>query len=228
MTSRSSSSLNYDTSSRRLLRLYTPVVSDVLDQMGVTDNVMSGGIVPAFEGARIAGPAFTARAEFFPEYKNGEDFTPLVEMMSAVGPHQVVVTATEGRMGSAVWGELMSHAARNSGAVGAVTDGAVRDVPLILKMKPRFPVFAAGLRPTDSIGRSKIVETGKTIICGGLKVRAGDYIFGDLDGVVVIPKEKVREAIERAETKRKTESEFRASIKRGMTLRDAVAKYKTM
>ena len=223
-----STSLNHDSLSKKLLGLYTPVVSDVLDQLGVTDNTMASSVTPSFDGARLAGPAFTARAEFFAEYKEGEDFTPLVEMMSAVSAHEVVVTATGGKMTSAVWGELMSHSARNSGAVGALTDGAVRDVPAIVKMKPRFPVFSAGYCPADSLGRSRIVETGKTIQCGGLRVRPGDYVFGDRDGVVVIPKEKVEEAIGLAQSKMKTESEFRASIKRGMSLRAAVDKYKTM
>ena len=221
-------SLSYDVLSRKLLGLYTPVVSDVLDHLGVKENVMSPSIRPAYTGARIAGPAFTARAEFFPGYREGEDFSPLVRMMSQVGPHQVVVTATGGKTACAVWGELMSHSARGSGAVGAVTDGVVRDVPLIMKMKSRFPVFSAGFSPADSIGRSKIVETGRTITCGGLRVRPGDYIFGDLDGVVVIPREKVAEAIEAAEEKVITETEFRNSIKKGMSLADAVAKYKTM
>ena len=221
-------SLNHDPLSRKLLELYTPVVSDVLDQLGVMDNVMSHSVMPAFAGARVAGPAFTARTEFFPDYKQGVDFTPLVEMMSSVRRHEAVVIATRGEMTSAVWGELMSYSAKNSGAVGAVTDGAVRDVPLILKMKPRFPVFSAGFCPADSIGRCRVVETGKVIECGGLRVRPGDYVFGDADGVVVVPKEKVEDAIELAQTKRRTESEFRASIKRGMSLRDAVDKYKTM
>ncbi len=217
-----------DILSRKLLGLYTPVVSDVLDQMGVTDNVMSSSVVPTHHAARLAGPAFTVEAEFYPEYREGEDFTPLVEMVSAVRPDEIVVIATEGTLKAAVWGELMSYAVRNIGAAGAVTDGAVRDIPLINKMSPRFPVFAAALCPGDALGRCRMAKHGKTVECGGLRVRPGDYVFGDRDGVVVIPRENVEEAIERARTKMRTETEFRASIKRGMSLRDAVAKYKTM
>jgi regulator of RNase E activity RraA len=213
---------------QRLLSLYTPVISDVLDQLGTTDNAMLWNIRPIYEEARMAGPVFTVTEEFHPGYKQNDDLYHIVNMLEAVRPTDVIVIATGGRLDAAVWGELMSNAARNVGAVGVVTDGAVRDLPLMLSMNPRFPVFSAGVCPADALGRCRIADFGKPIRCGGLRIYPHDFLLADRDGVVVIPKEKIRATLELAETKVGTESEFRNSLRDGMKVSAAYAKYKIM
>lgn len=98
------------------------------------------------------------------------------------------MVSTENRIGAAACGELMSNAAQRRGAQAAVVDGAVRDVPRILTMKRPFPVFAKAFNAADAKGRLKYTESNVQVECGNVKVDPEDIIFGDLDGVVCIPR----------------------------------------
>src|SRR5204863_6031565 len=108
-----------------------------------------------------------------------------VEMacVDALTAGDVLVATTNGERVSALWGELLSTAARARGAVGAVIDGLTRDAAKILAMD--FPVFAAGFSPLDSKGRLECVSHGTPVRVGDCVVRPGDWVFGDLDGVAV-------------------------------------------
>ncbi|HEV2124024.1 MAG TPA: RraA family protein, partial [Chloroflexota bacterium] len=121
------------------------------------------------------------------------------------------------------WGELLSTAAKQRGARGAVIDGYVRDVRQIEAM--RWPVFSTGMYPVDSAGRSMVVEYGQPVECGGVLVREGDIIFGDVDGIVVIPREIERETVERALAKVDGENRTREALQAGMTLTEVYARY---
>jgi regulator of RNase E activity RraA len=140
----------------------------------------------------------------------------------------VVVVATGGNRSAACWGELMSNAARARGAVGAAVDGAIRDVPKILEISPPFQVFASSFTPADSKGRVEFSDKQVEVVCGDVRVRPGDIVFGDFDGVVVIPKEVAEEVVKKAEDKVRRESEFRAAIRRGEDFRKTVERYKVI
>ena len=88
-----------------------------------------------------------------------------------------------------------------------------------------FPVFATGLRPIDSAGRGLVVAHGTPIVCGGVLVHPGDIVFGDLDGLVVIPQAVEKEAIERAKVKAAGENQARNDLERGDLLRDVYDRY---
>jgi regulator of RNase E activity RraA len=143
-------------------------------------------------------------------------------------PGCVVVVAAGGNKSAACWGELMSNAARGRGAAGAVTDGAIRDVPKILEISPPFQVFAADSTPADSKGRVEFSATQLEVVCGGVRVNPGDLVFGDYDGVVVIPKQVAEEAVRLAEEKVSRETNFREAIRRGEDFRRAVEKYRVV
>jgi 4-hydroxy-4-methyl-2-oxoglutarate aldolase len=99
----------------------------------------------------------------------------------------------------------------------------VRDVRRIQQMG--FPVFAAGIRPVDSFGRGTVLGHGMPVNCGGVVVRAGDIVFGDSDGLVVIPQGIEQEVVERARAKVSGENKARADLERGDYLRDVYARY---
>jgi len=105
-------------------------------------------------------------------------------------------------------------------------DGYVRDVRRIVQMG--FPVFAAGMRPVDSRGRSIVLDYDIPIERAGVAVRTGDLIFADIDGVVVIPQEVAEEAIENALHKASQENASRAALQRGAHLRDVYACYRVL
>ena len=129
----------------------------------------------------------------------------------------VMVASTQRSTRTCLWGELLSTASVARGANGAIIDGYTRDVRLIQKMQ--FPVFSTGMYPVDSAGRGMVTAYNITINCGGVVVHPGDIIFGDIDGIVVIPKDAAREVIERAVEKVKGENITRDELKNGATLR---------
>jgi regulator of RNase E activity RraA len=102
-------------------------------------------------------------------------------------------------------------------------DGYVRDVRRIVAMG--FPVFAAGMRPVDSRGRSLVLDYDVPIVCAGVEVRSGDLVFGDVDGVAIIPQQVAEETVARALEKVQQENASRADLEAGALLRDVYAKY---
>jgi regulator of RNase E activity RraA len=107
-----------------------------------------------------------------------------------------------------------------------VIDGLVRDVRKIEEIA--FPVFAAGIKPVDSMGRGIVTAYNVPVECGEVLVHAGDFVFADFDGVVVIPKAIVKEVIELAADKVRRENDSRADLMKGAYLRDVFAKYQVL
>src|SRR6185295_14733910 len=123
----------------------------------------------------------------------------------------------------APWGELLTTAALQRGAVGAVTDGFVRDVRAIRNMK--FPVFHGGIAPLDSKGRGKVVAIDVPIECAGVRIEPGDLIFGDVDGVVVVPRRAEDEVLSRAFQKVASENRTRDELLQGAKLGEVFDRY---
>jgi 4-hydroxy-4-methyl-2-oxoglutarate aldolase len=207
-----------------------PIVSDTLDEMGITKNTFSHQIRPIFPNVKIAAAAFTARTERYRRFTKVElaDWLAvMIKMLEASRPGDIFVVSTGSTAQAASWGELMSNAAQARGARGAVTDGAVRDVPRILSMPSPFPVYAKAFNPADAKGRLKYVEYDIPVKCGGVDVNPGDIIFGDLDGVVCIPRPEAADVIKRAEEKLMKEDGFRRAVRAGVSVSKAFNKYKT-
>jgi regulator of RNase E activity RraA len=215
---------------RRLGKLFVPIISDTLDEMGITRNTFSPGIRPIFPNVKVAGVAFTARTERYKKFTKAElaDWlSVMIKMLEASGPGDIFVVSTGSTVQAASWGELMSNAAQARGAKCAITDGAVRDVPRILSMPSPFPVYAKAFNPADAKGRLRYVEYGIPVKCGGVNVRPGDVIFGDLDGIVCIPRPDAVSVIRRAEEKLRKEDSFRRAVRKGVGVSKAFIKYKT-
>jgi regulator of RNase E activity RraA len=135
----------------------------------------------------------------------------------------VLVAAADGSMRSGIWGELLSTAARNRGCVGAIVDGAVRDLARMTDM--RFPVFARGTCVCDSRDRQRVIDIGVPVEIDGVRFHPGELVFADVDGVVVVPREVESEVIRRAWDKVHAENKVRDAIRNGMKATEAWVEY---
>jgi regulator of RNase E activity RraA len=146
-----------------------------------------------------------------------------IALVDDLKPGEVPVLACGASGRIAPWGELLSTAAKARGATGCVTDGLVRDIRIIREMG--FPVFCGGIGPLDTKGRGKLVQMDVPVKCGGVRVNSGDLIFGDADGVIVIPREARDEAIAKALEKITAENVTRDELAKGAKLKDIYDKY---
>jgi regulator of RNase E activity RraA len=122
-----------------------------------------------------------------------------VEALDSLQPGDVIVFDTGGDFSAGVWGELLGTAARAKECRGAVIDGLTRDATRICAM--RFPVYARGISPYDSHGRSEVTAYDVPVECGGVTVKSGDIVFADYDGIMVIPERALAATLEFAESK---------------------------
>jgi len=146
-----------------------------------------------------------------------------IELVDSLKPGDIPVFACSNPARVAPWGELLSTAAQVRGAAGALMDGCTRDVKAIRAM--RFPVFHGGIAPLDSKGRGRIMAIDVPIECAGVRVEPGDLIFGDADGVVVIPQRVEEEVLKLAFEKVKGENSTLEALRRGEKLADVFARH---
>ena len=206
----------------RYLRLYTGAIADTLDKAGYRNQVLPRDITSFTQANRVAGPAFTGQGYPCADTKNDDTQTRL-DMLDSIKPGTISVWTTGGSIDCAHWGEIMSTAARQRGCNGAVIDGGVRDLDFINAMN--YPVFAKFKCSASSIGRWDIKEYQVPIRIGATVIRPGDFVFGDIDGVVVVPAALTVEILEAAENVYERESGMRAELRAGKSVKDAYAKY---
>jgi regulator of RNase E activity RraA len=202
--------------------LYTAVVSDSLDELGIRHQAMREHIRPLSPDVTYAGWARTILCMDV-YYTSDEPYALEIEAIDSILEGEVVVVSTSSSTRNAPWGELLSTAALARGARGAVVDGLVRDVKKILALG--FPVHASGVKPVDSRGRGEVVEYNVPVECGGVLVKPGDLVVADYDGVVVIPAAAVEQTIQLATERVAREDDSRADLKSGAYLRDVFSKY---
>ncbi len=198
-------------------------IADALDRLGYRQQVMDSRMRPVVSPATIVGPAFTIQA--LPGTAESE--TPYAKELEAVDaiPDQAVVVFSAGGVSEAgIWGELLSTRAIARGCIGAVIDGAVRDLAGIDRLG--FPVFATSVHAADSYGRAEVVSFGEATACGGVRVSPGDLVAADLDGVVVIPAEIRDRCLRDAEAKLTKEQRARAMLREdGASVQQTYARY---
>lgn len=200
----------------RLGKLPVAVVSDCLDELGLTEQVMAPHIRPLADSDTLVGRAHTLQVVEVDERPAKELYYQAeIAAVDSVEPGHVLVGSTA--RGS-LWGELLSTAAQFKGAAGIVADTFTRDVAGIRALG--FPAFFAGIHAADSLGRIDVREVGGEIICAGVRVREGDPVLADVDGVVVIPAERIEEAVIASEEKFHREGDVRALLEEGRTVRE--------
>jgi 4-hydroxy-4-methyl-2-oxoglutarate aldolase len=205
--------------------LYSPVLSDTLDAMGYRNQAMRPFVRPLDESLVLFGRARTGRytpVDYIDPKKNPYEIE--IALIDDLGKGDVAVLGALGPTDRiAPWGELLTTASRSRGAAGCVTDGLVRDTRLIRSLK--FPVFHGGIGPLDSKGRGEMVERDAPVECGGVLVAPGDFVFGDVDGVVVLPRAVAAQALSKAMDKVNAENTTRDELRAGRSLRQVYEKY---
>ncbi|MCC6683163.1 MAG: RraA family protein [Phycisphaeraceae bacterium] len=202
-------------------QLYSAVVSDALDALGYDHQSPRISLRPMTIDQRLVGRCKTT---MWVDMAHADPKPYELELVAvdSCHPDDVLIAATGGSMRSGIWGELLSTAARNSGCVGAVIDGAVRDVAAMRRME--FNVYARGTCVYDSMNRQRVVDIDVPVEMDGVRFNPGDLVFADQDGVVVVPQEVEKEAIAKAWCKVHDENVTRDAIRGGMK---AVTAYRT-
>ena len=204
--------------------LFTSVLSDCLDAAGYRDQAMQARIRPLDEALVLCGRARTALYMDVYDAPVGENPYELeIQLVDDLKADEVPVFACGASGRIAPWGELLSTAARARGAAGVVMDGLTRDVRAIREMK--FPVFAGGIGPLDSKGRGKVAAIDVPVEVAGAHVAPGDLVFGDADGVVVVPRAVEDQVLAAALAKVAGENATREALARGEKLADVFRRH---
>ncbi len=203
---------------RRYEKLYTGAVNDVLRVKGYVYQTLPPNILPLKDDMVLAGVAFTVKGS-----KNltveGE-MEQRAQMLEALHADSVCVWDSTGDDESAHWGEVMTKAAIRAGCRGAVVDGGIRDTRLVLDQN--FPVFARYRTSNGMLGRFRMVAHQIPVRIGGVTIYPGDVIFGDIDGVLVVPRAIACEVLEEAEKVRGEEQVYKKWIDDGMSPSEVV------
>jgi len=214
-------------------KLFTAVIGDVLDTMGLLHQFLPPNIRALRDDMVTIGRAMPVlEADFFGVSEtsghsaiSAKPFGLLFDALDSLKPNEVYI-ASGSSPRYALWGELMSTRARHLKAAGAVVDGYCRDSGGILAQN--FPTFCYGSYAQDQGPRGKVVDYGVPIEIAGIGIRPGAIVFGDRDGVLVIPREAEKEAIARALEKAATENKVRLAIEAGMSTVEAFERFGVM
>jgi regulator of RNase E activity RraA len=211
--------------------LYTAVVGDIMDKIGLVHQFLSPRLRPLRDDMKIFGRAMTVLEADWPngtcsqaEFAD-KPFGLMLEALDDLRPGEVYLCS--GAIAPyALWGELMSAAAACRGAAGAIVDGYSRDTSGILALD--FPCFSYGPYAQDQAPRGRVVDFRCQIELAGVQVNPGDWVMADLDGVCVIPREAEREVFEKAVEKARGERTVLKAILNGMGAMEAFHKYGIM
>jgi regulator of RNase E activity RraA len=201
----------------RYRRLYAGLIFDVLEHLGHADQALSHEMMPISPEMKLAGPAFTFKGTTTAVKDEAVRFRRLNALKEMKRPCIEVRDRTT-PFNVALYGELSATSAAAAGAVGALIDGGTRDSGMLISMG--FPVFARYRSPVEAFGRVMtlahqvpILMTGETVET--VVVNPGDFVFGDIDGALVIPKELTLVVLEEAERIAGIEDAARVDFKRG-------------
>jgi regulator of RNase E activity RraA len=205
-------------------KLFASVLSDCLDAAGHRNQAMHARIRPLDEALVLCGRARTALYVDVYDAPEGENPYELeIRLIDDLKRDEVPVFACGASGRIAPWGELLSTSAKARGAAGAVMDGLTRDIRAI--REKRFPVFAGGIGPLDSKGRGRIVALDLPVEVGGARVCPGDLVFGDADGVVVVPRDVEARVVAAALAKVSGENATREALARGEKLAEVFKRH---
>lgn len=193
----------------RLSALDTPSVSDAMDKLGIPGQ--AAGIRPVGPGQTMCGPAFTVR------------YRPVADVGETVGDYiddvpagHVVVIDNRGRTDCTVWGDILTETASTRGVAGTVVNGISRDS--LASISARYPLFSCGTWMRTGKDRVTVDALNVPVTLGGVDVVPGDVVFGDTDGVVVVPAERLSEVVELAESIDAVEERIRVAVRSGARL----------
>lgn len=211
--------------------LYTAVVGDIMDKLGLLNQFLPPQIMPLSEDSFIIGRAMPVlEADVVSDSSKynsvlNKPFGLMLEALDDLKKNEVYI-CTGASPSYALWGELMSARAIKLGAAGAVVDGYSRDTVGIKKLK--FPVFSYGRYAQDQAPRGKVIDFRVPINIKGVNVKPGDIVLGDIDGVCIVPAESEEQVFTLAIEKARGEKMVLAKIQEGMGAKDAFEQYGIM
>ncbi|MBM3784141.1 MAG: RraA family protein [Acidobacteria bacterium] len=207
--------------------LFSAIIGDILDQMGIRNAFLPPRIRALSETMIVAGRAMPVLEIDLPPDapETRKPFGLMLEALDDLKPNEVYVAAGASPT-YALWGELMSTRAQRLGAAGAVMDGFARDTAGILQLS--FPTFAHGSYAQDQGPRGEVRDFRTPVNIDAVRIHPGDLVFGDRDGVLIVPREAEQEALARAFEKLEGENLVRVAIENGMSACEAFKKYGVM
>lgn len=213
--------------------LFTALVGDVLDQMGYvhqflpaelkpvdSEMIVFGKAMPVVEADVIGAHQETSANSFI-----NRPFGIMFEALDSLKENEVYI-CTGSSLSYALWGGLMSTRAMKLKAAGAVVDGYSRDTNEILRLG--FPVFSMGTYAQDQGPRGKVIDYRVPIEIGRVRINPGDIVYGDLDGIVIVPQEIQDEVFEKALEKARGEKLVLKALQEGMSTVEAFEKFGIM
>ncbi len=203
----------------RFLKLSTTNLSDAMDKVGVRGAVI--GIRPMYACPRIVGRAVTIKVTAAGMMKSKHHLG--VQAIDSSEDGDIIVIDNRGDLNNNCWGEVLSMGAKMKGVSGGVVDGAARDIDMCKEFE--FPVYARGTIPITARGRIMQESFNEVIRIGDVQVRPGDIVMADINGVVVIPVEKVDEVLGAAEDIFKKEAAMVEDLKNGLSIIEVDQKY---
>ncbi|XZE17672.1 RraA family protein [Pirellulaceae bacterium SH449] len=204
-------------------QLYSAVVADALDQLGFRHQSPRVSMFPLTTTNSVLMGRCKTTLWADMAHVDPRPYELELKAVDDCHPHDVLIAAAGGSMRSGIWGELLSTAALNTGCVGAIVDGAIRDVDKISGMK--FPVWARGTCVYDSLNRQRVIDIDVKVEIDGICFTPGDIVIADRDGIVVIPQSVEEETLRLALAKVQGENVVRDAIRQGMKAADAFQKY---
>ena len=212
--------------------LFVAAVGDVLDTMGYQHQFLPAGIAPLEKSMRIVGRAMPVlEADVINDGNrsagplSGKPFGLMLEALDDLKQDEIYI-ATGASLRYALWGGLMSTRARHLKAAGAILDGYVRDADEIERLG--FNVFCRGTYAQDQGVRGQVIDYRCTIEIEGVRIAPGDLLFGDREGVLVIPRAAEAEAVAKALDKVRTENKVADAIRGGMSACQALETFGVM
>ena len=202
----------------RMKRTFTAAVNDALRSRGFLFQTLPNNIMPLRDHMKVCGVAFTIKGA-----KNmtleGE-MEKRAEMLEALTAGSVAVWDTDNDDQSAQWGEIMTMAAKKRGCLGAVVDGGIRDTDRILAQD--FPVFCRYRSSNGMLGRFRMIDYQIPVRIGDVVISPGDIIFGDIDGVIVVPRNEAYDVLLEAEKIAFGEEDIKNQVESGSSPSEVV------
>ena len=208
--------------------LFSAVIGDVMDKMELRHQFLPPNIQPLADHMVVVGramPLLVEDTEYDPQIPFDQAYGLLFDALDNLKPHEVYL-CTGASPQYALWGELMSTRAMKLGATGAVVDGYSRDTPGILKLD--FPTFSFGRYAQDQAFRGRVVDYRVPVNIDGVHISPGDLIFGDMDGVCVVPHQFEQDVVDQALEKVRGEKLVREALEDGMSAGVAFRKFGIM
>lgn len=211
-----------DAITNRLSQCYTGVIHDVMRAMGLRDFTLPAELRPLFPERRLAGPAFTIDGRVDPRADPHQTLLEWTGLLSKAKPGHIWVSQPNDRI-VAHMGELSAETLKNKGVLGCIADGYVRDVDFLIEMG--FQTWSRGFTPRDIVGYWLPRAVDVDIKIGDVIIAPGDYMIGDRDGVIRVPKAIVEDVVSKAETAIATENKVRTAILSGVDPQQAYLQF---